>query len=204
MLLLSHINGCSSALSFHTCIIATHLLPCCSTIFVILVYVLYVFYVSPPDCRTVRFRGDNTTTMNSSTRTSTQWLTSRAGACCGSWSRSTRKSSSAYVIKNNNNDTNSNNNNNNKCFGNSIELGSHTANRGLQQYAYKVRGNAIRRHVIHTNFTVETLTHRRTGRGGRGQLPPPPPEFGQCVDNNCGQRVEIIRAKHNRCLKTRI
>ena len=33
-------------------------------------------------------------------------------------------------------------------------------------------------------------SHRRTGRGARGQLPPPP----------ISGRVEIIRAKHNTCL----
>ena len=54
------------------------------------------------------------------------------------------------------------------------------------------------------DFTI-TLTittylpcpHRRTGRG-RGQLPPPP--IRAVCRHEFGQRVDIIRAKHNTCL----
>ena len=42
-------------------------------------------------------------------------------------------------------------------------------------------------------------SHRRTGRGGRGGAAAPP--IRAVCGHEFGQRVEIIRAKHNTCVK---
>ena len=48
-------------------------------------------------------------------------------------------------------------------------------------------------------YTSHALMHRRTGRGGAGGGCPPPPIRAVCR-HEFGQRVYIIRAKHNTCL----